>query len=206
LTTEDLILVGTIERPHGLQGEVVVNTFTDFPGERFVDGARFVTGRGTAAPPGEATEALVVEAVRWHKERPLVRFEGVGTVEAAEALRGRSLWIPAASRPALEPGLFYETDVVGCQVEAEREGGPVAIGRVIRVDGAPGASVLVVDTAAGEVLVPVAEAICRVIDPAAKRIVIDPPEGLLDLNAAPAVSRSERRAGRRGKRGRGTPR
>jgi len=51
LTAEDLILVGTIERPHGLHGEVAVHPFTDFPAERFVPGARFVTGRGTAGPP-----------------------------------------------------------------------------------------------------------------------------------------------------------
>jgi 16S rRNA processing protein RimM len=206
LTAEDLILVGTIERPHGLHGEVAVHPFTDFPAERFVPGARFVTGRGAAAPPEETTATLVVDTVRWHKDRPLVLFEGVETVEAAEELRGRSLWIPAASRPALEPGLFYETDLVGCRVETAD--GP--IGTVTRVEGAPGASVLVVETERGDVLVPVADAICRVIDPAAKRIVIEAPEGLLDLNAAPAVPRQERRAGRRhrrpGKRERGTPR
>ena len=83
----------------------------------------------------------------------------------------------------------------------------MVIGRVLRVDGTPGASVLVVDAAGAEVLIPVADAICKVIDPAARRIVIDPPEGLLDLNAAPAVSRQERRRGRRpGNRGRGQPR
>ena len=67
---------------------------------------------------------------------------------------------------------------------------------VSRVDGVPGASVLVVAAAGGEVLVPLAEAICRVIDPAARRIVIDPPAGLLDVNAAPATPRAERRRGR----------
>jgi 16S rRNA processing protein RimM len=205
--TEDLILVGTIERPHGLRGEVVVNPFTDFPDARFVPGARFVAGRGTAGPPADTSQALRIEDVRWHNDRPLVRFAGVDDVLAAEGLRGRSLWIAAASRPALEPGLFYETDLVGCQVETEA-GEPV--GPVARVDGVPGASVLVVatpggpDRAAGEVLVPLAEPICRVIDPVARRIVIDPPAGLLDLNAAPALSRAERRG--HGRRERGKPR
>jgi 16S rRNA processing protein RimM len=192
---EDVILVGTIERPHGLHGEVVVNPLTDFPGERFVPGAGFATGR---TAPVTAAPALVIDDVRWHKGRPLVLFAGVETVEAAEGLRGLGLWIAAASRPALEPGLFYETDLVGCRVETEE--GPV--GLVSRVEGMPGASVLVVDAggagdASGEVLIPLAAAICRVIDPAARRIVIAPPAGLLDLNAAPAAPRSERRGRKR---------
>jgi 16S rRNA processing protein RimM len=192
--TADLLIVGTIERPHGLRGEVVVNPFTDFPEARFVPGARFATGRGPTPPAAPAgPDALVVEDVRWHKERPLVLFAGVESVEAAEALRGRSLWISAASRPALEPGRYYETDLVGCLVETAD--GPV--GRVSRVEGAPGASMLVVDASGGEVLVPLAQPICTVIDLAARRIVIDPPAGLLDLNAAPATPRAERRRGRR---------
>jgi 16S rRNA processing protein RimM len=57
----------------------------------------------------------------------------------------------------------------------------------------PGASMLVIEGPHGEVLVPLAEDICRVIDPAAGRIVIDPPAGLLELNAPPATPRAARR-------------
>jgi 16S rRNA processing protein RimM len=119
-----------------------------------------------------------------------VLFDGVDRVEAAEGLRGVGLWIAAADRPPLEPGRFYETDLIGCRVETVAG---EAVGTVRRVDGAPGASVLVVDGAGGEVLVPLAEDICRVIDPGARRIAIDPPAGLLELNAPPATPRPERR-------------
>jgi len=51
------------------------------------------------------------------------------------------------------------------------------------VEGAAGGTRLVVESKRGELLIPLAEDICPVIDPAAKRIVIAPPEGLLDLNA-----------------------
>jgi 16S rRNA processing protein RimM len=189
---EDLVLVGTVERPHGLRGEVVVNPLTDFPEDRFAPGASLFAARAGQAV-GERT--LRIEDVRWHKGRPLVLFAEVETVEAAEALRGLGLFIAAAARPALEAGLFYETDLVGCRVETT-DGRPV--GEVRRVDGAPGASVLAIDgQAGGEVLVPLAEDICRVIDPVARRIVIDPPAGLLELNAPGAVPRAERRARRR---------
>jgi 16S rRNA processing protein RimM len=190
---DDLVQVGRIERPHGLNGEVVVGPLTDFPDERFVAGATLVTARPGQAPAGAT---LTIEDVRWHKGRPLVLFAGVESVEDAEALRGQGLWIAAAARPALEPGLFYETDLVGCRVEtADGQ----AVGAVARVEGAPGASVLAIDTPSGEVLVPLADEICRVIDPAGRRILIDPPAGLLELNAAPATPRAQRR-GRAGDR------
>jgi 16S rRNA processing protein RimM len=195
---DDLVLVGTIERPHGLRGEVVVHPLTDFGDERFVPGATLTTARAGRMPDGTAT--LRIEDVRWHKDRPLVLFEGIETIEAAEALRGQGLWIAASARPALEPGVFYETDLVGCRVETvgaaagATAGGPGrSVGVVVRVDGGPGASVLVVETPDGEVLVPLADEICRVIDPDGRRIVIDPPAGLLELNAPAATPRAVRR-------------
>jgi 16S rRNA processing protein RimM len=190
---DDFVLVGTIERPHGLRGEVVVKPLTDFGDERFVPGAALRTARAGGTPDGSTV--LRIEDVRWHKERPLVLFEAVETVEAAEALRGQGLWVVAADRPPLEPGLYYETDLVGCRVEtADGPSGPGAtIGTVLRVDGVPGASLLVIGSPQGEVLVPLALDICRVIDPAGQRIVIDPPAGLLDLNAPSATPRAARR-------------
>jgi 16S rRNA processing protein RimM len=195
----DHVLVGTIERPHGLRGEVAVNAITDFPEERFVPGATLLAARAGRTPDGTST--LRIDEVRWHKGRALVRFAGVESVEAAEAQRGICLWIAAADRPVLEPGVFYETDLAGCRVETAAG---EAVGTVLRVDGGLGASVLVVQGAAGEVLVPFADEICRVIDPGARRIVIEPPPGLLELNAPPATPRLERREQRR--RGRGRPR
>ncbi|MEO5823319.1 MAG: ribosome maturation factor RimM [Vicinamibacteraceae bacterium] len=197
---DDVVLVGTVERPHGLRGEVVVHPLTDFGDERFVPGATLQTARPGRTPDG--TTVLRIDDVRWHKDRPLVLFEGVESLEAAEALRGLGLWIVASARPALEPGVFYETDLVGCRVETVSAAGVdapgTAVGTVQRIDGAPGAAVLVVETANGEVLVPLADEICRVIDPATRRIVIDPPAGLLELNAPAATPRAA-------KRGKGRP-
>lgn len=197
---DDLVQVGIIERPHGLRGEVVVKPLTDFGDERFVPGRTLTTARAGRTPDGSA--GLRIDEVRWHNDRPLVLFEGVESVEAAEALRGQGLWITASSRPALEPGLFYETDLVGCRVETvDGPGGPgTTLGTVQRVDGVPGASILVIETAQGEVLVPLAHDICRVIDPANRRIAIDPPAGLLELNAPAATPRAERRGKRKAPR------
>jgi 16S rRNA processing protein RimM len=71
--------------------------------------------------------------------------------------------------------------LIGCRVET---GSGAAVGVVRDVEGTVGGSRLIVDGGSrGEILIPLAAEICRAIDIAAQRIVIDPPEGLLELNA-----------------------
>jgi 16S rRNA processing protein RimM len=170
---DDLVLVGTVGRTHGLRGEVAVNPETDFVDERFAPGSTLLAGTRGAVTP------LRIETMRLHHGRPLVRFAGHDSIEAAAALNGRALWIREADRSPLPDGRFYHSALVGCQVETE-DG--QALGAVKRIDPSAGVALLVVASAEGELLVPLADAICRVIDPAARRIVIAPPEGLLELN------------------------
>ncbi len=171
---EGLVLVGIVARTHGLKGEVAIEPQTDFAEERFAPGASLLVERGGRL------EILRVATQRVHQGRPLVSFEGCGSIEAVEPLRGASLWIREGVRPALEAGRFYHSELEGCQVETTSG---VVVGVVTRVETTGGAPLLVIAGSAGEVLVPLAEAICRAIEPAARRIVIDPPEGLLELNA-----------------------
>ena len=79
----------------------------------------------------------------------------------------------------LGEGVYYQHQLVGCDVETVSGG---RIGQVSRVDGGAGGSLLAVRGARGEVLIPFARHICVDIDVAARRIRIDPPEGLLELN------------------------
>jgi 16S rRNA processing protein RimM len=89
------------------------------------------------------------------------------------------LWIRADSRPPLPEGRYYHDALIGCDVETvagER------VGQVTRIDTFGSAPLLAVKDGRHEMLIPLAEAICVRIDPAARRIVIDPPDGLLDVN------------------------
>lgn len=165
--------MGWIARPHGLRGQVVVNLETDFPEERFQPGAElFVERRGVVEP-------LRLTSVRFQNQRPVVGIAGVDTVDAAEPLAGLELRVPADRLAALPRGTFYRHDLVGCRVETDA-GTPVGVVR--EVEGTLDGSRLVVAGVNGDVLIPLASEICTAIDPSAKRIVIDPPEGLLDLN------------------------
>lgn len=168
-----MVTVGRIVRPHGIKGQVVVAPETDYPAERFAAGAVVHWLKAGEAAPVE------VVASREHQGRWVVGFAGITTMNDAETLRGRELRIPAEALRPLAPGGYYTHDLAGCEVELMSGR---RVGLVERVDLGHGTPLLVVRTGRGEVLVPLAETVCRRIDIAAKRIVIDPPEGLIELN------------------------
>jgi 16S rRNA processing protein RimM len=172
----EMALVGRIARAHGHRGQVIVNPETDFPEERFQPGADLFIERGGA--PARVT----LTAVRFQRGRPVVGIAGVETMNDAEALAGLELRVPVETLRALPAGTFYRHDLIGCRVET-RAG--AAVGIVEDVEGGAGGSRLVVAGAngRGEVLIPLVSEICTLIEPGAKRIVIDPPDGLLDANA-----------------------
>ncbi len=170
---DDLILVGRIARTHGLRGEVAIDVVTDFADERFLPG-RTLWRRDT-----RGMAPLTITGVRDHHERVLVRFDGIDSIEAAEALGKAELRVPATDIEALPDDTYHHFDLVGCEVVTV-DG--TAVGRVSGVDGNRTASRLVVKATRGEVLVPLAESICVEIDLEGKRIVIAPPDGLLELN------------------------
>ena len=169
-----MALVGRIARAHGIRGQVIVNPETDFPDERFRPGAELFIERGGTV------ETLTVTTARFHRERPVIGIEGVESMNDAATLAGQELRVPIERLAALPADTFYRHDLIGCRVET-RDGREV--GLVRDVEGTLTGSRLVIDGERGEVLVPLVTVICTVIDPAAKRIVIDPPEGLLDANA-----------------------
>jgi len=168
-----LVVVARVARTHGLRGEVILDSETDFPEERFHPGAQVLVN------DGGQVRTLTLKALRLHKGRPIVGFEGIDIIEDAEPLAGKELRVEQADLVALPPGAFYHHDLVGCRVETV-DG--LEVGTVTKVEGGGGASRLVIAGQREEVLVPLVDEICREIDPAARRIVIAAPEGLLGLN------------------------
>lgn len=170
---DDLVLVGRVARPHGIRGHVFVNPETDFVDERFVPGASM----WTRSDRGE--EQLTIVAARVQNGRPVVAFDGFASIDDVERLAGLELRVPEETLRPLDAGAYYQHQLVGCAV-GTTAGEPVGV--VKRVDGGTAATVLAVDGARGEILIPFASDICKEVDIAARRITIDPPEGLLDLN------------------------
>jgi 16S rRNA processing protein RimM len=206
-----MALVGRIARPHGLKGDVVINPETDFVEERFRPGAVLWT-----RDAGGAETQLTIASSRLQGSRAVVGFAGLARIEDAERLAGQELRVPEEALQPLAAGQYYEHQLVGCVIEiAKRErdtgakvGGETAggeiVGTVRRVEGGLGGSRLVVDGDRGEIQIPFTEGICVEVDVAGKRIRINPPDGLLELNE---VRRDEvRRSHDLSADGRGRPR
>lgn len=169
--TTRLITIGHVVKPHGLLGEVSVEILTDFP-ERYRTGLElFLRDEG-----GDVSLARV-DAVRPHGGRLLVRFEGVTNVEAAEKFRGLDLCVGPEDAPERPPGYVFHHEVEGCAV-VDRDGND--LGSALDLQGAGGAMLLVVKTPRGDRDVPFTHPIVVSVDLAARRIVLDPPKGLLD--------------------------
>jgi 16S rRNA processing protein RimM len=169
------LLVGVIVRPHGLRGELVVEVRTDSPQERFAPGSVLVR----ALSDGSDAGSLTVEAARPHSGRLLVRFVEAPDRDAAEDLRGSRLLVdPATLPPSDDPDEFHVHQLEGLVVELA-DG--TVVGSVREVVHGPGGELLLLARVGQpDALVPFVRAIVPTVDLDGGRVVLDPPEGLLD--------------------------
>ncbi len=175
----DFLAIARLIRSQGRRGELLAQVLTDFP-QRFA-----ALRRVYLQNPPRAPEPVEVEKVWPHKGRVVLKFAGIDSIERAERLRGRYVLIPRQERMPLPAHHYYLWELEGCRVIAEQQGAVREIGTVTAVESTGGVDLLHVaarDRKRGEVLIPLAQEICRQIDKAAKTIVIDPPEDLLELN------------------------
>jgi 16S rRNA processing protein RimM len=177
----DRVTVARVLRPHGVRGEVAAEILTDFP-ER-------LTRLKSAELWGEKTGSTESVAIRncWlsHSRggQAIFHFENSNSVSDAKRLVGLEVQIPLAERVALPAGGYFVTDLIGCEVY-EKNGSQVGIVRDVQFtgEGAARNPILAVDTARGELLIPLAQEICELVDTKARRIEVVLPEGLRDLN------------------------
>jgi 16S rRNA processing protein RimM len=190
------LIVGRVVRPHGLRGEVIVEVRTDEPRDRFVPGATLATSTdpsgpgavaggvagGVAADDGRWTvpAELTIEALREHQGRLIIAFGGIADRDVAEEMRGVLLWVDGSRlAPPADPDEFHDHQLVG--LTAVTPTGET-LGEVTGIDHAPASDLLVLRrVAGGTALVPFVKAIVPEVDLAGGRVVVDPPEGLLDL-------------------------
>ena len=169
------ITIARVRKVQGRVGEVFAELHTDFP-DRFEQRRTLYAWQ----EKGERRQ-LHLESYWPHKGGMVLKFEGVDSIEAAQKLLRAEIQIPAEERVKLEEGAFYISDLTGCAVmDAGCE-----IGRVVDVDfGAGTAPLLIVRSEGGkEFLVPFVESFLRELDLNAKRIAMQLPEGMLELDA-----------------------
>jgi 16S rRNA processing protein RimM len=168
------LLVGRVAKAHGISGELAVDIHTDEPDERFAPGAVL-----TARLRDRSVRPVTVSTVRAHSGRLLIRFDEVPDRTVAETMRGAQLLVDAeALPPSDDPDAFYDHELEGLAVEL-LDG--TSVGTVVEIARAPAGELLVLKKTDGtEGLVPFVRAIVPEVDVKGGRVVIDPPEGLLD--------------------------
>ncbi|GAA1168948.1 ribosome maturation factor RimM [Ornithinimicrobium humiphilum] len=165
----EAFVAARIGKPHGLRGEVTVQVHTDDPEGRFVVGAVFETEPTERGP-------LTLRSVRVHQGVYLLGFEGHADRNAAEALRGTRLLV--AEEDESDDDAWREEDLLGFEVVLP-DGSP--IGTVSGLHVRPVQDLLAVRTDRGEVLVPFVDELVPEVDEEQRRVVVDPPPGLLEL-------------------------
>ena len=193
------VIVARILRPRGNKGEVAAQLLTDFP-ERLTKLTEVflgASGRAVAEPRLTALKACWLS--QNHKGQAVFHFEGCNSISEAEKFRGLDVLLPIESRTKLSAGQYFVDDLVGCLVfenfaepsvvssaPCSLASAPSLLGVVKKVqiagEGVAGTPLLVIDTSAGELLVPLAEDICTRVNTAERRIDVVLPDGLRDLN------------------------
>jgi 16S rRNA processing protein RimM len=166
---DEWVTVAVLGRARGIRGEVTA--FALSKPERYASLREVFL-----FPEGSRRE---VESAWFHDNRLILKFRGVDSMSDAEELSGCEVRVPRAERMRLEPGEYFESDLIGCEV-IERDGG-ASLGQVTALQDGGSSGVLEVD---GTLLIPFVRAICVAIQPEDRRIVVDLPAGLKELNQA----------------------
>lgn len=193
------ILVARVLRARGNKGELAAELLTDFP-ERLTS-LKEVFLRDISKVRSEP-RAVAVKSC-WlsqnHQGQAVFHLQGVDSISDAEKFRGFEILLPISQRVSLPAGTYFVSDLIGCSVfenPAKRSSmasspcflseAPALLGSVRDVqflgEETSGTPVLEVETAAGELLIPLAVDICTSISPGERRIDVTLPEGLRDLN------------------------
>ena len=165
------VTIAVMGRTHANRGEICAVSMTSGVDrfDRVPEAWLFADGR--------EPYRVEIESAWEHGNHLVLKFRGIDDISAAEIWQGAELRIPASDRAPLPEGEFYISDLVGCEVWDRRLGDRLGTVTALRECGGPG----LVELDSG-LLIPYAKAICVHIDPAARRIEVELPEGLRELN------------------------
>ena len=170
------LAVGLLKKPHGVKCDVLVFPLTDAPDTIFCPGRVLAVLDRQGRPTGAS---LTVQRARAYHRAWLLHFEGVEDRTALHAMRERCLGITVGEARPLAPGEFYMHELIGLQVVLKDR---TPVGTVREVVEAPQSWLLSVAREGGkDHLVPFVAGVVRRVDRGERTVVIDPPEGLLEL-------------------------
>jgi 16S rRNA processing protein RimM len=162
------LVVGKLRRPHGVQGEIVMEIYTDFP-ERLRG--------GVCVYVGDDHQKLCIQKRRSNNDTLLIAFDGITTPERAGELRNQFVYVRADDRPPLPEGEYYHHELLGLDVVSE-DGQP--LGKLVEILSSPANDVYIVRPETGrEVLLPALKSVILDVNLVEKRMLVHLLPGLL---------------------------
>ena len=171
MPADEWVTIALLGKPRGNRGELQAVSLSDSPG-RFDQLSRVFLFRDE-----KSLGEQVVEQAWWHDAKLVLKLAGVDSISDAQGFYGCEVRVPFAERAPLEPGAYYQTDLVGCELVDAASG--EALGKVTGWQEYGGPALMEID---GDWLVPFTPAICKAVDVEGRRITVDLPEGLRELN------------------------
>lgn len=176
MNPESCFELGYIIKAHGIEGDVQAMLDVDIPEEYIELESVFVEINQKLVP-------FFIEDLKLFKgKKALIKFEDVDSLEEAEELIRKKLFLPLKFLPKLRDDQFYYHEIIGYRVADKKEGD---LGTIREVVEAPGQDLVVMDYRDKEVLIPVTDEVVLKVDHEAKVLLVDLPEGLLDVYLNP---------------------
>jgi 16S rRNA processing protein RimM len=171
--TNETVLIGKVGSPVGIKGEVRITLYAQ-------DSTNLKEGKVLLLERAEKTMSTAIERLRFQKDRPVVKLEGVDDRNAAEEIRGMEVSIYASDLEELPEGEHYVRDLIGCRVvDIADNNKEVGVLRDVIQNTAQ--SILEVETSEGKsVLIPAVDAFLKGIDEEAGVIEVELIPGFLD--------------------------
>ncbi|MDV3307395.1 MAG: ribosome maturation factor RimM [Cyclobacteriaceae bacterium] len=171
MSHSEYFLIGKVTRPHGLKGAVTISLRSEAPDPASLD-VVYLEQSGSFVP-------YFVDSVSLKGSRAYVKFQDVDTHESAALVSGLNVFLPLSERPAAGERGFYSDEIAGFSVFTA-EG--TLLGTVREVADAGRGRLVVVEQGDREVLIPVIGPFIQSVDSKKKTILVELPDGFLDLN------------------------
>ncbi len=164
--------VGKIVKKYSFKGELLAKLDTDEP-EQFENlDSILVNLRGNLVP-------FFIESSQLHKSELLrIKFEDVDTEDDADSLIKSELYLPLSFLPELEDDKFYYHEIIGFKVEDKNYGN---VGIISGVNDSTAQALFEIDRNGTEILIPMNDEFIIKVDKPNKTIIVETPEGLIDL-------------------------
>jgi len=173
ISSDELLLIGKVVRPHGLKGLLRIDSYAESPETFIKAGAVFLQGAS-----GKTVEHGIL-SITPSKKCFLLHLEGIDSLEKAETYRGGKIYLDKSGLGARNDDEYYWYEVIGLPVYLDTGR---RIGTIREIFAAAGHDIYVVEEGDKEILVPAVHKVVKEVDLGNKRVVIKEMEGLIDLN------------------------